>query len=186
MSSLFSFFLCFWIFKSCNVVGCHPMQTLHILLLLQIFPLCFFRDITKLLPSMVWLKNTWHSSISWWPLETGYFALSLIILFPVSFMTWVWNLCFVDLSCCFNCFFSYWPTACYEKRGSLNSSTSSSMKFVRSVNCGYLIWTFLIFFTFIFYLASTLGFFSRSGRWHLVYLVDSDYHTPDFDTLLEG
>ena len=91
------------------------------------FSIVFFRDITKLLPSMVWLKNTWHSSISWWPLETGYFALSFIILFPVSFMTWVWNLCFVDLSCCFNCFFSYWPTASYEKRGSLTSSISSSI-----------------------------------------------------------
>ena len=128
MSSLFPFFLYFWIFKPCNTVGCLPSfgNFTHSCVATTLGSVLwkYCQGIYSITPSyivssMIWLKNTLHLSISRCSSQTGYFAWSLFPLSTVSFMTWVWNLCFVDLLCCFNDFPSYWPAACLEKRESL-------------------------------------------------------------------
>ena len=98
-----------------------------------------------------------------------------------------WDLNFVDLLRCFKGFSSYWPTASLEKRRSLTRTILSSMKFVKSINPGSLIWTFLISCTFLFRLSCKYpGIFAKiiQNPLDLVYPMDFDYHTPNSGTLL--
>ena len=55
--------------------------------------------------------------------------------------------------CCFNGFSSYWPAISLQKRRSLTRTISSSIKFVKSINPGSLISTFLVFCTFLLHLS---------------------------------
>ena len=172
VSSLFPFVLYFWIFKPCNTMECLSLQTLHILLWHNLLHWVLWKycqgihSMTSYIVSCFYLW--WFDSkiLDFFQYHDGHHkldtALFLFPLFPVSFMTWVRNLCFVDLLDCFNGFSSCWSTASLEKRGLLTRAISSSMKFVKSVNLGSLIWTFLIFKHFcLIYLASTLVFLLR-------------------------
>ena len=209
VSSLFPFFLCFWIFKPCDTVGYLPLQTFNILLLAQLYitKASTLFDISRYYQGIHDITFSYIVScfcLPWFDskipdilrYQDGHPKLDVLpYLSSHCLLPPLWHeseTCFADMLCCFNDFSSYWPTTSLEKRGSLTRTISSSMKFVRSINPGSHIWVFLIFFTFLFHLsykyarvfAKIIQMTSSANdiKWHP--LDDSDYHTPNFGTLL--
>ena len=125
LSSLFPFFLDFWIFKTCNTAGCLPLQTLQILYwnnFLHCVLWKYCRGIHSITSSYIVSLTHKYLTLFNMIMVTTSWKLCPIFLSTFSCLAYgrVCNLCFVDLLCCFNGFFSYWPTASLKKKWIVN------------------------------------------------------------------